>query len=177
MGTTYSQCWKGFDFVLTDNWSLNQTVTLYESPTIIHSTISNEGYGKLKQLGSPYNQSYVSFAIEFNVQEIRPPRMDSTGRTKYPVLFKVYGGPASQTVEMKFYPDWHHYLACGLGYVVVVVDGRGTGYNGRKLRNPVKGNLGFWETRDQIEAARQWADKVYVDSKRIGIWGWVSVVG
>jgi dipeptidyl aminopeptidase B len=100
--------------------------------------------------------------------------MDSTGRTKYPVLFRVYGGPASQIVEMKFNPDWHHYLTCGLGYVVVYVDGRGTGNKGRKLRNPVKGNLGFWETRDQIEAARQWADKVYVDPKRIGIWGWVG---
>jgi len=52
------------------------------------------------------------------------------------------------------------------------VDGRGTGYKGRKLRNPVKGNLGFWETKDQVNAARIWAAKNYVDRKRIGIWGW-----
>ena len=46
---------------------------------------------------------------------------------------------------------------------------------GRKLRNIVKGNLGFWETRDQVNAAKVWAKKEYVDSKRIGIWGWVSL--
>lgn len=55
---------------------------------------------------------------------------------------------------MKFTRDWHDYLVCGLNYIVVVVDGRGTGFKGRKLRNPVKGNLGYWETIDQINAAR-----------------------
>lgn len=41
-----------------------------------------------------------------------------------------------------------------MNYIVVTVDGRGTGYKGRKLRNPVKGNLGFFETKDQVEAAK-----------------------
>lgn len=106
--------------------------------------------------------------------------MDDSGRTKYPVLFRVYvdsfssttrnsltivpvppllvyiryGGPSSQLVSASFNIDWHAYLACGLQYVIVIVDGRGTGYKGRALRNPVKGNLGFWEVRDQINAAR-----------------------
>lgn len=65
-----------------------------------------------------------------------------------------YGGPSSQLVSASFNIDWHAYLACGLQYVIVIVDGRGTGYKGRALRNPVKGNLGFWEVRDQINAAR-----------------------
>ena len=57
-------------------------------------------------------------------------------------------------MSASFNIDWHAYLACGLQYVIVIVDGRGTGYKGRALRNPVKGNLGFWEVRDQINAAR-----------------------
>lgn len=99
--------------------------------------------------------------------------MDDTGRMKYPVLFKVYvsvnphcftcqpnyycsyGGPGSQQIDQRWArTDWYNYLTCGLKYIVVVVDGRGTGYKGRKLRNPVKGNLGFFETIDQIEAAK-----------------------
>ena len=56
--------------------------------------------------------------------------------------------------------------------MLVLVDGRGTGYKGRKLRNTVKNNLGFFETVDQIEAGKQWAKKPYIDKKRIGIWGW-----
>lgn len=57
-------------------------------------------------------------------------------------------------VDLKFVRDWHDYLACGLNYIVVIVDGRGTGFKGRKLRNTVKDNLGYWETVDQLAAAR-----------------------
>jgi dipeptidyl aminopeptidase/acylaminoacyl peptidase len=111
---------------------------------------------------------------ELNTIEYRPPHMDDSGRTKYPVLFRVYGGPASQTVDTRFGRDWHAYLACAMDYVVVAVDGRGTGFKGRKFRNWVKGDLGFWETKDQVSAAKVWAAREYVDPKRIGIWGWVS---
>lgn len=65
-----------------------------------------------------------------------------------------YGGPGSQEVSTRFTVDWHHYLVCTLQYVVVVVDGRGTGFRGRKFRNPVRNNLGFWEVRDQVAAAK-----------------------
>jgi len=75
-------------------------------------------------------------------------------------------------VSARWERDWHHYLACSLKYIVVVVDGRGTGYKGRKLRNPVRKNLGEYEVRDQLNAARLWASKRYVDARRIGIWGW-----
>ncbi|KAG5641960.1 hypothetical protein DXG03_003852 [Asterophora parasitica] len=66
----------------------------------------------------------------------------------------VYGGPHSQLVDLKFARTWHDYVACGLQYIVVTVDGRGTGFKGRALRNPVKDNLGFYETIDQINAAK-----------------------
>ncbi len=55
-----------------------------------------------------------------------------------------------------------------------MLDGRGTGFKGRSLRNPVIDNLGTWEVADQIVAAREMVKREYVDRKRIGIWGWVS---
>ncbi|KAF8638411.1 hypothetical protein AX17_002236 [Amanita inopinata Kibby_2008] len=142
-----------FQYVLTTNERLLNASRQYEVATVLHSTILSDGY-------------------ELNVKEIRPPRMDDSGRTKYPVLFRVYGGPQSQLVDLKFNRDWHDFLVCGLQYIVVIVDGRGTGFKGRKLRNPVKGNLGYWETIDQINAAKVWASRGYTDPKRIGIWGW-----
>ncbi|KAG8914075.1 hypothetical protein FRC00_000885, partial [Tulasnella sp. 408] len=125
----------------------------FQAPTIIHQKIESDGY-------------------ELNAVEIRPPSLDDSGRVKYPVLFHVYGGPFSQSVNTRWSRGWHHYLACSLKYVVVIVDGRGTGWKGRQLRNPVRGNLGYFETKDQINAAKIWASKRYVDTKRIGIWGW-----
>ncbi|KAJ7074230.1 dipeptidyl aminopeptidase [Mycena amicta] len=142
-----------FEYILTTNQRLVNVTEEYESATVLYSTIEVDGY-------------------ELNVKEIRPPRMDDSGRTKYPVLFRVYGGPFSQLVDLTYNRDWHEYLACSHSYVVVTVDGRGTGFKGRALRNPVKGNLGFWETKDQIAAARIWAAKDYVDPQRIGVWGW-----
>jgi dipeptidyl aminopeptidase len=65
-----------------------------------------------------------------------------------------YGGPGSQMVDVRFSRDWHDFLACGKQYITVTVDGRGTGFKGRRLRNTVKGNLGFYETLDQIAAAK-----------------------
>ncbi|KAF8515924.1 dipeptidyl aminopeptidase [Gautieria morchelliformis] len=144
---------SNYSYVLTNNSRLNQTISEYRSPSLVYSTMDSDGY-------------------VLNTLEIRPPDMDGSGRIKYPVLFRVYGGPGSQTVETKFRRDWDYYLACSLNYIVVTVDGRGTGSKGRQLRNPVKGNLGYWETRDQINAAKFWASKDYVDTKRIGIWGW-----
>ncbi|KAI0820257.1 dipeptidyl aminopeptidase [Trametes gibbosa] len=142
-----------FDYVLTENPQLNETLAQYELPIVTHSTIESDGY-------------------ELNVLEMRPPRMDDSGRTKYPVLFRVYGGPGSQMVDVRYGHDWHAYVVSELQYIVVVVDGRGTGFRGRALRNPVKNNLGGWETVDQVNAAKIWAAKEYVDPKRIGIWGW-----
>ncbi|KAI0676150.1 dipeptidyl aminopeptidase [Trametes maxima] len=144
---------NSFDYVLTENPQLNETLSQYELPIVTHSTIESDGY-------------------ELNVLEMRPPRMDDSGRTKYPVLFRVYGGPGSQLVDVRSQYDWHTYAVAELQYIVVIVDGRGTGYRGRSLRNPVKNNLGAWETIDQINAAKIWAAKEYVDPKRIGIWGW-----
>jgi dipeptidyl aminopeptidase/acylaminoacyl peptidase len=65
-----------------------------------------------------------------------------------------YGGPGSQLVNARYERDWNYILPNNYQYIVVIVDGRGTGFKGRKLRNPVKNNLGFWEVRDQINAAK-----------------------
>lgn len=40
---------------------------------------------------------------------------------------------------------------------------------------PVRGQLGSLEAEDVVAAAREWGRRTYVDKKRIGIWGWVSL--
>lgn len=93
---------------------------------------------------------------------------------KYPVLFNVYGGPGSQTVRNGWGGTnylWHQMLA-QKGYIVVSVDGRGTGARGRAFKTITYRNLGKWEVNDQVEAAKYLGTLPYVDKTRIGIWGW-----
>ena len=58
------------------------------------------------------------------------------------------------------------------GYVIVCVDGRGTGFKGAQFKKLTQNQLGKFEVEDQIEAARKFGELSYIDASKIGIWGW-----
>jgi dipeptidyl-peptidase-4 len=58
------------------------------------------------------------------------------------------------------------------GYIVVCVDGRGTGFKGADFKKCTYKELGKYEVEDQIDAAKVIAQYEFVDASRIGIWGW-----
>lgn len=90
---------------------------------------------------------------------------------KYPVIMWQYSGPGSQEVTDRWHMDWDYYAA-EKGFVVICVDGRGTGGRGTAFRDVVYRNLGHYETIDQLAAARHAASLPFVDASRIGIAGW-----
>ena len=103
---------------------------------------------------------------------MKPAAFDPT--KKYPVLMVQYSGPNSNEVLDKFDGRdmmWHTLLN-QKGYLVVCVDPRGTGHRGREFRHCTYGQLGKYETEDQIASAQWLAQQPYVDPARIGIWGW-----
>ncbi|KPI40137.1 putative dipeptidyl-aminopeptidase B [Cyphellophora attinorum] len=57
-------------------------------------------------------------------------------------------------------------------YIVITVDGRGTGFSGLEHRKVLREHFGTVEPADQIAVAKHYAKKSYVDSERIAIWGW-----
>ncbi len=133
----------------------------------------NERLAKLAaehELPIEFYQNVTIDGFTLQVVERRPPHFDEN--KQYPVLFHLYGGPGSQTVDKKFNVDFQAYVAANLGYIVVTVDGRGTGFIGREARCIIRGNIGYYEARDQIETAKIWAKKKYVDESRMAIWGW-----
>ncbi len=91
---------------------------------------------------------------------------------KYPVIMWQYSGPGSQEVTDRWRMDWDYYAAAERGFVVICMDGRGTGGRGTAFRDVVYRNLGHYETIDQLAAARYAASLPFVDSSRIGIAGW-----
>ena len=58
------------------------------------------------------------------------------------------------------------------GFIVVSVDGRGTGGRGAEFEKCTYLNIGDLESRDQVETALYLGTLPYVDKDRIGIWGW-----
>ncbi len=111
----------------------------------------------------------TSEGVELNGWMIKPIDFD-TSKT-YPVLMTQYSGPNSQEVLDNFSVGWEQILAAD-GYIVACVDGRGTGARGEEFRKMTYLQLGKYETIDQIEAAKYLGSLHYVDSGRIGIWGW-----
>ena len=95
-------------------------------------------------------------------------------RNNYPVLMYQYSGPGSQQVANRWGSErslWHKMLA-NKGYIIVCVDGRGTGFKGSEFKKMTYLNLVKYETIDQISVAKKIRELPYVDSERIGIWGW-----
>ena len=102
---------------------------------------------------------------------IKPPNFDEN--KKYPVIFDIYGGPGHQTVlnEWDYMIVWHQLMAAK-GYIIVSIDGRGTGGRGEEFKKCTYLQLGKYETIDQMAGAEYLAGLPYVDKSRIGIWGW-----
>ena len=104
-----------------------------------------------------------------NAWRILPKDFDAT--KKYPVVMLQYSGPTSQRVLNNWRKRFGYALA-DAGYLVVNVDGRGTGCRGREWRNATYMQLGVKEAEDQISAAKYLKTLPYVDGDRMAICGW-----
>ncbi|KAJ1919583.1 Dpp4p [Tieghemiomyces parasiticus] len=145
-----------FERVLEANDELVRRRAEYALPSIVYRTVEANGE-------------------KFNVQEIRPHGFSELD--KHAVLFHPYGGPNSQQVNSAYSVDWHTALVSqteekSLKFIVVVVDGRGTGFRGRKFMTSVSEDLGRREAEDQIGVAKYYQTQPYVDATRLAIWGW-----
>ncbi len=154
-----------------DKMYLRETGTNWE-----RAIFQNE---KLNSWLSVYQVQKVSFdtmqlpnGVSLNYWYILPPTFDSTKR--YPVLMYCYGGPGHNTVRNDWMGSqylWHSMMA-SKGYIIASVDNRGTGYRGEEFAKCTYKQLGNLECEDQIAAAK-WLSKLpFVDSTRLGIWGW-----
>lgn len=130
---------------------------------------------KLKQHGVR-DAEFFSFKtkdqVKLNGYMIKPKNM--LPNVKYPVFMFLYGGPGSQQVLDNWRGTrfvWLQMLAQE-GFVVAVVDNRGTGARGEEFKKMTYLELGKYETEDQIEAARYLGSLDYTDPSRIGIFGW-----
>lgn len=140
--------------ILEDNAKLKDKLKNY--------TISNAEFFDIK---NSYNE-------ELNAWIIKPSNFSAD--KKYPLLMYAYNGPGNQLSVDRWMGSnyfWYQMLA-QKGYIVVCVDGRGTGFKGEDFKKCTYQQLGKFEIEDQIYVAKELGKLSYVDASRIGFWGW-----
>ena len=153
------------------------TYTLTDKDGILIKDLQNnkEQYKRLERDNFVAKEFFTipnAVGDSMNAWIIKPKNFDKM--KKYPVLMYQYSGPGSQSVENSWDNGnalWFNMLA-QKGYLVVCVDGRGTGFRGAKYKKATYKNLGKYEIEDQITAAKWLGNQPYVDANRIGIFGW-----
>jgi dipeptidyl-peptidase 4 len=148
--------------------SLPQHKPLNESESIAKNMRVNENSH------IEYFQVTTSDNITFDGWINKPVNFDST--KKYPVVFYVYGEPASSTINDEF-GQQNNFLFNGdmsmEGYIQVSVDNRGTpSLRGAKWRKSIYGKIGTLNIHDQAMAAKKLLEKPYFDKDRVAVWGW-----
>ena len=168
-----------YDYFVLTNSNINrpQRVTVMDATgSEIREIVGNE---ELAERMTEYGFQPVEFftfttgeGTELNGYMIKPANMVET--EEHPLLMHVYGGPGSQQVLDNWRGTnmtWFQMLV-QRGFVVAVVDNRGTGARGEEMKKQTYLTLGKQETEDQISAAKYLGGLPYIDADRIGIFGW-----
>jgi dipeptidyl-peptidase-4 len=103
---------------------------------------------------------------------IRPPHMEP-GR-RYPVIVEVYGGPHVQNVTDSWGGYWDRFeeLLASEGFIVFVLDNRGSGMRGERFESTSWHHLSDVEVEDQVTGVQFLRSLAFVDGDHIGIFGW-----
>ncbi|MFY0626390.1 MAG: S9 family peptidase [Reichenbachiella sp.] len=171
---------KDFKYYISFNQSVDQPeeISLWSNKKNTLVKVLKDNAQLLEKKEKYRLRKKVFFQLEaadrklLNCYMIQPPKMDSARR--YPVLVFQYSGPGSQNVKNEwsgrhFY--WHQLLA-QKGYIVTVIDTRGTGGRGSDFKKETYKQLGKLEADDLIACGKQLGALNFIDEERMGIWGW-----
>jgi dipeptidyl-peptidase-4 len=141
---------------------------------MVDNTELQANIDKLKKGANEFFRVDVGENVQLDGWMMKPPDFDPN--KKYPILFFVYGEPASQTVTNSWDSRdylWHLMLT-QQGYIVASIDNRGTpAPRGREWRKSIYRKIGVLTAQDQANAVKAMLAKMpYLDAKRVGIWGW-----
>lgn len=165
--------WSDYNtpYVFTTRTRDGKLINTIEDNKAVKQLVSDYGFCKRE----PFSFT-TSEGVVLNGWMVKPKDFDAN--KKYPVIMHQYSGPGSQQVTNSWSAGsmgqggaFDSYLAQE-GFIVVSVDGRGTGGRGSEFEKCTYLNLGNLESKDQVETALYVGSLPYVDKDRIGIWGW-----
>ena len=100
--------------------------------------------------------------------------IDFDPNKKYPTVVYVYGGPHAHNVDAGWNYSarpWEIYMA-QKGYLLFIVDNRGSQYRGFEFESCTHRQLGVIEMADQMKGVDFLKTLPYVDADKIGVHGW-----
>ncbi len=103
---------------------------------------------------------------------VLPPDFDPS--KKYPTVVYVYGGPHTRNVDAGWHwrsRSWETYMA-QRGYVLFILDNRGSNRRGREFGLVTYRQLGQVEMQDQMKGVEFLRTQPFVDMSRLGVHGW-----
>lgn len=165
--------WSDYNtpYVFTTRTREGKLINTIEDNKAVKQLVSDYGFCKREPFSFTTSEDVV-----LNGWMVKPKDFDAN--KKYPVIMHQYSGPGSQQVTNSWSAGsmgqggaFDSYLAQE-GFIVVSVDGRGTGGRGSEFEKCTYLNLGNLESKDQVETALYVGSLPYVDKDRIGIWGW-----
>lgn len=165
--------WSDYNtpYVFTTRTREGKVINTIEDNKAVKQLVSDYGFCKREPFSFTTSEDVV-----LNGWMVKPKDFDAN--KKYPVIMHQYSGPGSQQVTNSWSAGsmgqggaFDSYLAQE-GFIVVSVDGRGTGGRGSEFEKCTYLNLGNLESKDQVETALYVGSLPYVDKDRIGIWGW-----
>ena len=93
---------------------------------------------------------------------------------KYPTVVYVYGGPHAHNIGASWHyasRSWETYMA-QKGYVLFILDNRGSENRGREFEQATFRQLGQIEMQDQMKGVEFLKTLPFVDQERMGVHGW-----
>ena len=160
---TYSNATQPQCYTINDNKG-NELRVLQENTKL------KEKMQKYRCVTKQFLQFTTDEGITMDGWMLKPADFDP--EKEYPVLVYTYGGPGAVEVSKNFNVEaWYQYLTQN-GYIVACADGRGSGGRGDAFKKVIYQQMGKYESDDQIAFAKYLKTLPYVNSNRIGIWGW-----
>ncbi len=165
--------WSDYNtpYVVTTRDNNGRVISTLQDNADLKAKVAESGFAKRE----PFSFT-TSEGVQLNGWILKPLNFDASKR--YPVIMHQYSGPGSQQVTDSWNAGsmgqggaFDFYLA-QQGFIVVSVDGRGTGGRGADFEKCTYLKIGDLESKDQVEAALYLGSLPFVDKDRIGIWGW-----
>jgi dipeptidyl-peptidase-4 len=157
------------------NRSTPPSLTLHGKDGTLLNVVSEPATEVLKQRDVQTPELFTvptADGFEMPAMVFKPKDFDS--RKKYPVIMYHYGGPSAPTaLDMWNQYTFFNQILLDKGYLVVTIDNRSATAKSKKLENLVHLQMfGPNELNDLMDGVRWLKKQTFVDSERVGIWGW-----